>query len=73
MYATLLAQPVSWAFLQHLACACTPTALDDSQQRRVMPTFGGVLDTSTSYATVKGQPSMTMTLHDHETVPHCLS
>jgi hypothetical protein len=40
MYATLLAQPPTWARFTLARCALSPTASDGCQQRRVMPTLG---------------------------------
>jgi hypothetical protein len=44
MYATLLAQPVRWVRSIVARCAFRRTAPDGSQQRRVMPPFGGCPD-----------------------------
>jgi hypothetical protein len=44
MYATLLAQPPTWARFTQARCAVSRTDLDGSQQRRVMPPFGGPID-----------------------------
>jgi hypothetical protein len=43
MYATLLAQPLSWARFTPARCAPNPPNLHAYQQRRVMPTLGRVL------------------------------
>jgi hypothetical protein len=45
MYATLLAQPSTWARFTHARCAVSRTAPDSRQQRRVMPPFGGLEQT----------------------------
>jgi hypothetical protein len=41
MYATLLAQPRTWARFTQARCAASPPTLHACQQRCVMPTFGG--------------------------------